>query len=378
MNPSYDVIVIGLGTMGAATCAYLARRGARVLGLEQFGIPHAHGSAGGESRVIRLSYFEHPDYVPLLLRAYELWHDLSRETGRTVLYETGGMYLGPADGEFIRGSIGAARQYDLPHEVLENAEIKQRFPQFNVPEAYAGIFEPRAGVIIPELAVGAFAESALRHGAELHGHEPVRSWSSENAGIEVTTDRARYVADRLVICGGAWSGRLLRDLGVPLAVTRQTMGWFWPKRPELFEFGRFPVWAFEDGRGGLQYGFPLLQNRPGLKVARHLPAEATTPESVERTISQKDRRELLEMVDETLPEGTGPLLSASVCLYTNTPDGHFIVDQHPEDERVTLACGFSGHGFKFASVMGEALADLAQHGRTTHPVTFLGLDRFRK
>lgn len=376
MNSRYDVIVIGLGTMGTATCSFLARRGAGVLGLEQFGIPHARGSAGGASRVIRLSYFEHPDYVPLLLRAYELWHELGRQSGRTVLLETGGMYLGPAEGEFISGSIRAARRYDLPHEALERAEIRRRFPQFNVPESCAGIYEPRAGVIVPEAAVGGYAESALHHGAELHGHEPVRSWRSLDDGIEVTTDRTSYRADRLVICGGAWSGTLLRDLGVPLAVTRQTMGWFWPERPEAFELGRFPVWAFEDGRGGLQYGFPLLRNRPGLKVARHLPAAAASADTVDRTISEEDRRDLVEIVERTLPDGCGPLLSASVCLYTNTPDGHFIIDQHPEDERITIACGFSGHGFKFASVIGEILADLAHHGRTAHPVRFLGLDRF--
>ena len=378
----YDVIVVGLGSMGSAACWHLARRGARVLGLEQFNIPHALGSHHGASRMIRLAYFEHRDYVALLLRAYELWDLLERDSGVKLLHITGGLYLGRPDSELIAGSIRAARDHALPHEVLDRAAIAARFPQFDVPDDAIGVHETRAGFLLPEAAVAAHADQAMRRGAVLHGCEPVTAWDASGDSVSVRTDRATYRAGHLVFAGGAWSGRLVRDLGVDLKVTRQTLGWFWPRETAPFSLGRFPVWAVDPSRGdgyrGIYYGFPMMPDTPGVKIAHHWPTpDGVDPDTVERRPLPGDEAALREGLQRWLPAADGPLLSLQVCLYTNSPDGHFIIDRHPAHPPVTVACGFSGHGFKFASVVGEALADLATTGRSDLPIGFLGLGRFR-
>lgn len=376
MAERFDVIVVGVGAMGSSACYHLARRGARVLGLEQFDIPHARGSSHGFSRMIRTAYYEHPDYVPLLRRAYELWDELEGRSGQKLLHITGGLYLGPARGELISGSLAAAKAHGLEHETLDHAALARRFPQFNVPLEFDGFYEPRAGFLRPEAVVAAQAEVALRLGADLRGHEPVVDWSSNGAGVEVRTPRGAYAADQIIFCGGAWTDRLIHDLGVKLAVTRQVMGWVWPRSPDAFRFGRFPVWAIDNPDGSLHYGFPMLGHNPGLKIAHHAPGHAVDPDTVIRDPVEGDEQSFRPAVARFLPEADGPTLGLRVCLYTNSPDHHFIVDRHPADDRVTLACGFSGHGFKFASVIGEALADLATEGRTALPAQFLGLRRF--
>ena len=381
MNTRYDVIVVGVGAMGSATCSALARRGARVLGLEQFGIPHALGSAHGESRMIRLCYYEHPDYVPLLHRAYELWHELeqSRSGGppRGLFHVTGGVYMGAPESEFVLGSLRAAEVHGLPHELLDHQHMAERFSQFRLPRDHIGLYEPNAGILVPERVVSTYAELALRHGAVLHGHEPVEGWQAQDGHVSVRTQRRSYSADRLVVCGGAWSSRLLSDLGLPLAVTRQVMGWVWPRRPEPFELGVFPVWAIDNPDGTQHYGFPMLPGGLGLKIAHHFQDGPTNPDSIDRQVKPDDEADFRPTLSRFIPEADGPLLAIRVCMYTNSPDSHFIIDRHPHNEQVILACGFSGHGFKFASVVGEVLADLALSGRTDLPIGFLGLDRFR-
>ena len=372
----YDVIVIGVGAMGSSACYQLARRGMRVLGLEQFDIPHALGSSHGQSRMIRLAYYEHPDYVPLLKRAYELWHELEAISGQALLHITGGVYIGPREGEVVAGSLGAARQHGLAHEVLDHRELGRRFSQFQVPENYVALFEPQAGFLLPERTVGAYAEAALRASAELHGREPVIDWSANERKVTVRTPRGTYHADKLVLCGGAWSGRLLTDLGVHLKVTRQVLGWVWPKEPDLFALGRLPVWAIDRLDGTIYYGFPMMSDMPGLKIAHHGPGSITDPDRVARDPLPGDEETFRPVLRNMIPAADGPLLSMKVCLYTNSPDHHFIIDRHPLHDRVTIACGFSGHGFKFASVVGEILADYTISGATALPAGFLGLRRF--
>lgn len=377
MNPSYDVIVVGLGAMGSATCFHLARRGCRVLGLERFDIPHAHGSSTGFSRMIRQSYHEHPAYVPLLRSSFTLWRDLEARTAQSVLQVTGGLYLGPADGELVGGARRAAQEFSLPHAILDHGELRRRYPQFVVPENFVGLLEENAGFVLPERAIALHAWLALRHGAELHGQEAVGRWRPEGAGLEVVTAKGTYRAGRIVFCGGAWTDHLVRELGVPLRVTRQVLGWVWPKRPEMFEHGRLPVWCLDALDGTVHYGFPMMADNPGFKLAHHCPGAVVDPDAVPRAVQPGDEETFRGVLRRNIPAADGPLLSLRTCLYTNSPDAHFIVDRHPADERVLLACGFSGHGFKFAPVIGEALADLALTGRTEHSVGFLGLDRFR-
>ncbi|MCI0676415.1 MAG: N-methyl-L-tryptophan oxidase [Phycisphaerales bacterium] len=385
MAREYDVIVVGVGAMGSSACYHLAKRGARAMGLEQFGIPHGLGSSHGESRMIRLCYYEHPDYVPLLHRAYALWNDLESEAGRKLLYMTGGLYMGAPDSGFIAGALRAAREHRLPHERLDRPQLKERFPQFALPDDFIGLYEPNAGFLLPELVVATQAELALKHGAELHGHEQVMEWHDDGKRVRMHTARGTYSAKRIVFCGGAWSERLMGGIGVKLMVTRQVLGWVWPKRPEVFEFGRLPVWAIDHPDGTQHYGFPMLGalggaggagGRSGLKVAHHFKGEPTTAETIDRIPRASDEDDFRVAVRRFLPEADGPLMSMMVCMYTNSPDSHFIIDRHPKCERAIVACGFSGHGFKFASVVGEALADLALEGQTKLPIGFLGLGRF--
>ena len=373
---SYDVIVVGVGAMGAATCDQLARRGVRVLGLEQFALVHGLGSSLGHTRMIRLAYYEHPDYVPLLRRAYALWDELEARSGEKVLYRTGGIYMGPPDGEVVAGALGAARRHGLAHESLSPRDLAGRHPLFSVPEHFTGVWEPEAGFVLCEMAVGVFARMAMQAGATIHGHERVRDVELRCDGVTVSTDEAAYTAERVVFCGGAWSGKLLADLGVSLVVTRQALGWLWPRTPDAFRLGAFPVWGIEQPDGSLAYGFPMTGDVPGLKMARHGRGAVVDADTVSREPTAGDRAEVRRIAEAYLPAGVGPTLSTRICLYTNSPDGHFIVDRHPPSDRAVIACGFSGHGFKFASVMGEVLADLAAAGNTALPVGFLGLGRF--
>lgn len=373
---TYDVIVIGIGAMGSAACHHLARRGARVLGLEQFDIPHELGSSSGVTRMIRLAYYEHPNYVPLLRRAYQLWEELEVESGQQLLYLTGGLYLGPPKGELVAGSLESARRHGLEHELLDRSELLRRFPQFRTPEDWLGLFENRAGFLMPQRAIAAQAELALRHGAELRAREPVIGWERDGAGVSVKTATAQYHAEKLIVCGGAWSGRLLRDLEIPLRVTRQSMGWFWPRTPKAFALGTLPVWAIENPDRSLYYGFPMIADVPGFKIARHCPGPLADPDRVAREPLPGDEADLRSGLGQFVPAGEGPLLALRTCLYTNSADGHFIIDRHPNSDRVILACGFSGHGFKFASVIGEILADLAMGGKTGNGVEFLRLGRW--
>ena len=376
MGNAYDVIVVGVGAMGSSACYHLARRGVRVLGLERFDIPHAMGSSHGYTRMIRMAYYEHPDYVPLLRRSYELWRELERQSGQGLLFEVGGVYMGPPEGHVVKGAIEAAQRHGLAHEVLSRGALASQFPQFRLPDSFTGVWEPRAGFLLPEKVVAVQAELALRNGADLRGREAVAAWRETDAGVIVRTDKGEYHAGRLVFCGGPWTGKMVADLGVELVVTRQVLGWVWPRRPDRFSFGRFPVWGIEAPDGSLSYGFPMLADNPGLKVARHGRGPVTDPDVVARHATGADESEVRQIFDAHIPDGAGPVLSMRICLYTNSPDGHFIIDAHPAHPRVLLACGFSGHGFKFASVVGEVLADLSTAGKTALPVAFLGLERF--
>jgi sarcosine oxidase len=375
----FDVIVVGIGAMGSAACYHLAHRGARVLGLEQFDIPHDLGSSHGMSRIIRKAYYEHPDYVPLLRRAYELWHQIERASGQKLLHVTGAVYMGRPDGQLVAGSLDAARRHGLPHELLTHAQVNARFPQFRLPRDHVALFEPEAGYLLPERVICAYARAAMEAGAQLHGRKSVREWSADSSGVCVKTDAAEYRAEKLVFCAGPWSAKLLEDLGVKLVVTRQVMLWFWPREQTRFGLGRLPVWGIERAGGGIYYGFPMSDEDVGLKVAIHAPGVETDPNRVARDAQPGDVEEVRRALGTYLPDAgaDAPLLSLRVCLYTNSPDSHFIIDRHPRfPQRVSLACGFSGHGFKFASVVGEILTDLALVGAAPPAARFLALNRF--
>ena len=376
-STTYDVIVIGVGAMGASTCFHLARQGAKVLGLEQFGIPHDRGSSHGQSRMIRSAYYEEPRYVPLLQEAYRLWDELSAMSGRTLLHRTGGVFMGPAGGDLVAGSRTAAQTHQLPYESLDRAELQKRWPQFVIPDGWAALFDPAAGFLTPEAVISTHAEFAMRYGAVIAAHEAVLSWSADAKGVTVTTARATYHANSLVFTAGAWSGQLLQRWPVKLQVTRQVLGWVWPDQPDDYALGRFPVWAIDGlDAGGIYYGFPMTPDTPGLKLAHHSAGTPFDPNSPSRAAMPDDEADFRPALRKYLPAADGRLIAMRVCMYTMSPDEHFILDRHPDHERVQVACGFSGHGFKFASVIGRILADRALSKPDDGRANFLRLSRF--
>ena len=376
MTPSYDVIVVGLGAMGSAAAYHLAKRGARTLGLDANPRGHARGSSHGRSRIIREAYYEAPEYVPLVQRAYQLWRELEEESGEPLLRITGGLWIGPPEGEFVVGALTSARKWGLPYEELGPAEVTARYPGFRVPDDLVAVYEPNAGILRPEACVGAHLDGAARHRAEIRLEETVRSWTVDRGGVRVETDRETYTAERLVVAGGPWAPQLLADLGLPLEVWRIVNVHFAPTKPELFDADRCPVyfWQLRDGRGEY-YGFPALPGE-GVKLGRHDIGELCTPETIRREVDPEEVEALRMMLDEYMPGASGPVISTLTCMYTNTPDRHFVIDRHPEHANVVYGAGFSGHGFKFASAIGEVLADLATDGASRQSVGFLSAARF--
>ena len=370
---TYDVIVVGLGAMGSAAAYQLARRGQRVLGLDAFAPGHTQGSSHGESRIIRLAYFEHPNYVPLLRRAYQLWESTQAESGHQLLQLTGGLFVGQHDSALVQGCLLSARTHGLNHELLQADEVHRRFPAFEPREDDVAVYEPMAGVLFPERCIEAHLELAA---AELHHAEPVRSWTASSSGVEVRTSAERYTADRLVLTAGAWSGKLLADLGLPLQPERIPVIWFQPREPPgLFEPDRLPIYIWDTGEAGTFYGCPHL-DWPGAKVGRHHQGQNCDPDTVDREPTEADERPIRAFVEGHIPTLAGPTALRLICLYTNTPDEHFVVDRHPTLPQVVFAAGFSGHGFKFASVIGEILTDLATTGQATPDADFLRAARF--
>jgi sarcosine oxidase len=381
-NKHFDVIVIGVGSMGSATCYQLAKAGVKVLGLEQFDIPHELGSHGGQSRIIRKAYFEHPDYVPLLVRAYENWKSLEEATGAQVYFKTGLIYAGRKEDVLMKGIRQSAEAYNIRVDDLTSADMDNRYPQFDIPAGYDILFEPDAGFVTPERAILLFTEEAIKKGAVIKTKEKVLDWKKSGNEILVTTNSGEFACRKLVITAGPWAGKMIPALQSTLTVTRQMIAWVNPKRREPFELGNFPCWMIEDeGRGGAFYGFPILPvgkfgGPVGLKLAYHFPGSVTDPDQVDRIPKQEDETILIDALNKYFPEGYDTTLVMKSCLYTNTPDENFILDFLPGYDDVLIATGFSGHGFKFASVAGEIMSDLADKGKTDLPIGFLSIKRF--
>lgn len=372
----YDVIVIGLGAMGSAATYHLAARGTRVLGLDAHPRGHTLGSSHGKSRIIREAYFEAPDYVPLVQRAYGLWRDLEVESGQTLLTITGGLNLGRPDSKMVSGSLASAKLHHLPYELLSPGDVHARFPGFQLPADFVGVFEPNAGILDPEACVRAHLDLAARHGATIRHEEAVLRWSAMPAGVRVETATSSYEASGLVVTAGPWANEQLSALALPLEIQRVVNVHFAPRQPELFAAPDSPVFLMETPEGDY-YGFPHLPGQ-GVKIGRHDTGERCTPHTVRRTIDPEEIAALRRILDKYLPGAAGEVLATLTCMYTNTPDRHFIVDTYPGSPRIAFGAGFSGHGFKFASAIGEILADLATDGRTTLPITFLGTARLSR
>jgi sarcosine oxidase len=371
----YDVIVVGLGGMGSAAAYHLAARGQRVLGLEKFTPAHDKGSSHGGSRIIRQSYFEDPAYVPLLLRSYELWEKLATDAEREVFRLTGGLFIGPPDCLTVAGSLRASREWSLPHEVLDAGEIRSRFPNFTPHPDDIAVFEANAGFARPELTVQAHIDLAYRAGATLSFGEEVLEWSETPDGVRVSTAAATYTATQLVICPGAWAPQLLAEFGIPITIERQVLYWLDPVGGTA-PFEDQPIFIDENAAGMQIYGFPAIDGPAGgVKVAYFRKGIVCTPETIDRVVHPQEIDEMRARVGELLPALDGPCVHAATCMYSNTPDQHFVIARHSACANVTVACGFSGHGFKFVPVVGEILADLAIDGSTNHPISLFDPQR---
>jgi sarcosine oxidase len=372
----YDVIVAGVGGMGSATASELATRGARVLGLDRDAIPNERGSSHGINRIIRLAYAEDPRYVPLLRRAYERWRDLERRLGETILITTGGLDIGLPDGAIISGSLASARIHGLAHELLDTDELRARFPALSVPSSFVAVFQPDGGFVLSERAIAGHARLARESGAELREHEPVESWSVEKGGVVVDTGSGRYRARRLVVSAGAWLGKLIPDLARLAVPERQVLLWTAPRHPARFTPEALPVFVLE-AEEGLFYGLPAY-GIPGLKMGRmHHRGQVVDPDAWDRAVVEPEDETLIRTaIRRYLPDADGRTLATRTCMFTNTPDGHFMIDTLPGRPEIIVVSPCSGHGYKFASVVGEIAADLALDGGTVHDIDMFRITRF--
>ncbi len=377
VNDYHPCIVVGLGAAGSAALYHLARRGVPAVGFDAHTPPHALGSSHGQTRMIREAYYEDPRYVSLVRRAYELWHALADESDVRLIDETGGVFAGRPWEEFIAGIRRSAAEHGIPAKTIARNDQATQFPWLRPDGDMVIVTEPRAGYLQPERCISAHLEGARARGAVVHTDEPVIAWHADGSRVTVETPARRCTADRLILCAGAWMASVARDLGVPLTVTRQTLFWFRPRGDgSAFAPDRFPVWAVEFTPGKLLYGFPDLGD--GLKIAIHYGGTPTTADAVDRTVTTHEVREMTELVARYVPEAAGDVTKSAVCLYTNTPDLHFLVDTHPASAHVLVVSACSGHGFKFASAVGEAAAEWAVDGAPNQDLSLFSLSRFKR
>jgi len=375
--PSYDAIVIGVGGMGSAAVYHLARRGLQVLGLEKHAIPHEMGSSHGYSRMIRYTLQEHPSYVPLVRRSYELWHEMEETAGEELMVTTGSIRAGAPNSPFFLNAQEACDLHSIPYEILTASEVNKRFPGYRFPEEISSVYQADGGFLLPERCILTHVQAAERAGADVHSQETVLDWEVRGDGVQVRTDRDTYTAGRLVVTAGPWAANLVPELAAYAVPERQVMGWFQPKHPELYAADAFPVFGVftEEGR---YYGFPS-HAVPGFKIGRaHHLLQKVDPDAINREVHPEDEDILRQAVNRYFPLAAGKLLDGKTCMYTNTPDEHFMIGTLDGQPQVSVAAGFSGHGFKFASVIGEIMADLAQNGATEHDINLFRLDRFKE
>ncbi|MYB32951.1 MAG: N-methyl-L-tryptophan oxidase [Acidobacteria bacterium] len=376
-SPPYDAIVIGVGGMGSAAVYHLAKGGARVLGLERFDIPHPFGSSHGLTRIIRLAYSEGSHYVPLLREAYRLWRELEELSGESILRVTGGLDIGPQSGGIVQGSLKSCTEHGLSFEQLDAAEVNRRFPGYELPAEMAAIHQPDAGYLHCETATSAHAAAARSLGADIATGVRVRGWDRIPGGVRVETEDACYEARKLVITAGPWAGELLPALGPLCRPVRQVMLWTDPLDPPAFAPERFPIFVLESPVGNF-YGFP--DNRgEGFKIGKfhHLRQQVPDPDAMDRECHLEDEAVLREGIEAFCPRANGPTRRMTACIFTNSPDGHFILDRHPDDENVCVAAGFSGHGFKFCGVVGRIMADFALERPQPWDLSPFGLKQHR-
>ncbi|MDN7242536.1 N-methyl-L-tryptophan oxidase [Planococcus sp. N028] len=372
----FDVAIIGAGTMGMAAGAFLAQQGVKTVLIDAFDPPHVKGSHHGDTRLIRHAYGEGRQYVTLVKRAQQLWEELEQQTGYKIFEKTGVLGLGPEDSPFLQETIAAAQNYDLPLEILKSQEIKERWPGFSVPDHFIGCFEVGSGIIYSENAIKAFKETAIKNGAHLVTNTPVQHIDmNDEHGVKISTENTTFYAKKVIITAGAWAAKLLPDLNLPIQPIRKAVGWF-EAPADLYDAANFPSFFIED-QDKKAYGFPSL-NGSGLKIGKSDGGQAIDPDLHTQNFGlfETDEGDLRHLLETYIPGANGKLNQGKTCLYTNSSDHDFIVDYHPENKDVIFACGFSGHGFKFGSVMGEVLSQMALDGQSEFDISIFSLKRF--
>lgn len=370
----YDAIVVGVGGIGSATTYHLARRGLDVLGIERHDVPHAMGSSHGSTRIIRKAQQEGPSYVPLVERAYELWRDLEARTGRDLLYVTGSVHAGAPGTDLVGNVREACDANGIEYELLSAETVNERFPGYDLPEGFDAVYQDDGGFLDCERCISAHVQAAHAEGATIRGREEVLEWSETTDGVRVRTDKGRYAADELVLAAGPWTAELLPSIAENAVPVRALMTWLQPKRPELFAPERFPVFVLRgEEEGG--YGFPV-HDVPGFKFGRSGEnREVVDPDQMDREPTTAEEELHRRFAETYFPEGAGPTISLRTCIQSYSADEDFVLGRAPGHDAVTVGAGFTGHGFKFASVTGEILADLATEGETDHDISEHGVER---
>jgi len=370
----YDVIVVGVGGMGSAATYHLAQRGHDVLGIERYDVPHAMGSSHGSTRIIRKVQPEGPDYVPLVERAYDLWEDLESRTGRDLFRRTGSVHAGGPGTDVVEDARLSCEVNDIGYEELSGVAVNERFPGFDLPDEFTAIYQEDGGFLDCERCISGHVEAAHAEGATVHGREQVIDWAETETGVSVRTDKRRYAADQLVLTAGSWTTELLDSLAEEIVPVRALMTWLQPKKPELFTPDRFPVFVVRDREEG-GYGFPVY-DVPGFKFGRSSDLrKVTSPDEMDREPTVAEEELHRRYAEKFFPDAAGPTISLRTCIQSYSADQDFVLGRVPDYDSVTVGTGFSGHGFKFTSVMGEVLADYATEGETRHDISGHSVER---
>jgi sarcosine oxidase len=375
MAETFDVIVLGLGAAGSSALYQLSKSGKKICGIDQYTPPHSLGSSHGESRITRQAYHENPLYVPFIMKAYELWDELAIASGRTLFRRTGGIMLGAANSGVILGAELSAKTHHIPYEYLDRKEISKRFPIFKTADDTVGVLEKNAGILFPEECITANLAVARRNLATIKLEEKVIAMEHYPAYVRITTDKGQYDAGKVIVAAGAWTPELLKALQLPLTVERQVLFWFRPTCSgyKALRYDSLPVYIWEYAAGETFYGFPDLGT--GLKIARHHAGEHSNPATLRRSVLDEEIQAMQDLLSNYL-DVEAVFNYATTCMYTNTPDNDFIIDHHPESKNVILASPCSGHGFKFASVNGKILCDMALGEQPELDISMFCLARF--
>ena len=378
MGKVYDVAVIGVGGMGSAACWRMAQAGLSVLGLEQFSIPNTRGSSHGATRILRLGLHESSKYVPMVMRAVELWRDAEKKSGEKLFHAVGSIDVAEPHSRIFWGSQDACRTCDISHEILNAREVRRRFPAIHPTDSMMAVYQHGSGFVLPELAICTHVNLALAAGADIHGHEKTLGWEKKGSVYRIETDRGFYEAEQLVITAGAWLGKLLGQENVPVTAERCVLGWFAPRRNAAqLSKGQLPVWIVDSEQTGHFYGFPIHGN-PGFKLGRlrESPSPAIDPDLIRREPDHADEMEMREFLAQCFPDANGSMLSMETCFFENTPDRSPIIDEIEGESGCWILGGFSGHGYKYASAVGEIACDLVRQRTPKVDLSPFQLNRF--